>query len=139
MILHDWPFADAVSILRHLAPCLTPAPASRANAKAGGRILIMDTVLPRPGSVGVRVEAALRARDLSMLQTFNSGERDMEDWVRLIEEVGKGGCGVGLRLRDVVQPVGSSMAVLEIERDDENYSDSPEAGTHPEWGQSNLT
>ena len=120
MILHDWPFDDAVRILRYLAPCLTPAVGEGEKEEAGGRIVIMDTVLPRPGSVGVMAEAALRVRDLSMLQTFNSGEREMEDWVRLIEEVGKDGNGVGLRLKNVEHPVGSSMAVLEVVRSDEN-------------------
>ena len=45
---------------------------------------------------------------------------EMEDWVRLTEEVGKDGSGVGSRLKIVEHPVESSMAVLEVARSDEN-------------------
>ncbi|KAL6717311.1 hypothetical protein ACLMJK_005226 [Lecanora helva] len=100
MIIHDWPFAEAVSILKNLVPSLK---------KPNGRIILMDTVLPRPGSVPATQEAQLRVRDLSMMQTFNSKEREMEDWIGLLRAVDP-----GLRLKNVVQPFGSSMSVLEI-------------------------
>ena len=71
----------------------------------------MDTVLPRPGSVPATQEASLRVRDLSMMQTFNSKEREMEDWIGLLKAVDP-----ALRLKNVVQPFGSSMSVLEVVR-----------------------
>ena len=48
---------------------------------AKSRIIIMDTVLPKPGSVPVSVERIARARDMTMLQAFNSKERDLDDWI----------------------------------------------------------
>ena len=81
--------------------------------KSGGKLIIMDTVLPLPGSVPSVTEAALRVRDLSMMQVHNSKERELEEWVALL----KGG-DEKLRLVNVVQPYGSSMSVLEVVRDD---------------------
>ena len=62
------------------------------------------------------VEAGLQ---LSMLQTFDSGEREKEDGGELIGTVSDGERkGRGLKVRNVVQLVGSSMAVLEVMKDD---------------------
>ncbi|KAL1953850.1 hypothetical protein VTO42DRAFT_2110 [Malbranchea cinnamomea] len=99
MILHDWPKRDAVTILRNLVPAL----------KSSSRIIIMDTVLPRPGSIPSAQERLLRARDMTMLEAFNSLERDLDDWKDLLA------CADSrLRLENVVQPVGSVMSVLEV-------------------------
>ena len=40
-VLHDWQDDDAVAILRNLAGAMS----------SGSRLVIMDVVLPRPGSV----------------------------------------------------------------------------------------
>ena len=77
--------------------------------KPGGKLVIMDTVLPRPGSVPIFTEVAMRAKDLSMMQVHNSKERELEEWVALL----KGG-DERLRLKNVVQPFGSTMSVLEV-------------------------
>ena len=103
MIIHDWPTAEAQDIIRNLV----------GSMKTGGKLIIMDTVLPLPGSVPSVTEAALRVRDLSMMQVHNSKERELEEWVALL----KGG-DEKLRLVNVVQPYGSSMSVLEVVRDD---------------------
>lgn len=112
MIIHDWPTAEAQDIIRNLVGSMKP----------GGRLIVMDTVLPRPGSVPSVTEAALRVRDLSMMQVHNSKERELEEWVALL----KGG-DERLRLVNVVQPFGSSMSVLEVVRDD-----LVEVNGHPE-------
>lgn len=115
MIMHDWPNAECAVILRHLADFLRsqdPAVASK------GRILIMDTVLPGKSksfdssqSQSSRVEESrLRLRDLMMMQAHNARERDYDEWVALLGRADK-----GLRLKNVVQPEGSDMAVLEVE------------------------
>lgn len=81
--------------------------------KPGARAVVMDTVLPPPGKgPGGLAEAGLRVRDLTMAQSFNGGEREMEDWVRLVE-------GVRPRLGLVrwEQPKGSAMAMLVLERE----------------------
>ena len=102
MVIHDWPTAEAQKIISNLVESMKP----------GGKLIIMDTVLPRPGSVPVVTEAYLRARDLSMMQVHNSRERELDEWVALL----KGGDN-RLRLQNVVQPFGSSMSILEVVRD----------------------
>ncbi|KAL8951978.1 MAG: hypothetical protein Q9222_002070 [Ikaeria aurantiellina] len=104
MIIHDWPAAEAVEIIRNLVNSMKP----------GGKLIIMDTVLPQPGSVPVPTEAALRVRDLSMMQVHNSKERELDEWVTLLKRGDE-----RLRLQNVSQPFGSTMAVLEIIRDDD--------------------
>ncbi|KAF1952598.1 S-adenosyl-L-methionine-dependent methyltransferase [Byssothecium circinans] len=100
MILHDWPDTECVTILKKIVAAMD-------NSKS--RLLIMDTVLPKPGSMPVSVERVARARDLTMLQMGNSKERDLEDWNGLIRATDE-----GLELVNVVEPFGSTMAVLEV-------------------------
>ncbi|KAK9481518.1 O-methyltransferase-domain-containing protein [Lipomyces starkeyi] len=100
MILHDWPDDEATSILKNIVAAMD---------KRKSRLLIMDTVLPRPGSVSVSVERVMRARDMVMMQAFNSKERDLDDWIKLLVTA-----DLKLRLVNVVQPFGSVMSVLEL-------------------------
>lgn len=99
MILHDWAKAEAVQILSRLVPALD----------SGSKIVIMDTVLPRPGEVPVTKERLLRVRDLTMMQAFNSRERSLDDWKELLRLVDE-----RLEVEDVQQPYGSSMSLLTI-------------------------
>ncbi|KAG6995603.1 O-methyltransferase aurJ [Physcia stellaris] len=100
MILHDWPDDEAVKILRNVVAAMD---------KVKSRLLVMDTVLPKPGSVPLSVERIVRARDLTMLQAFNSKERDLGDWKQLFADADP-----TLHLVDVFQPVGSAMSILEL-------------------------
>ncbi|KAI0403138.1 S-adenosyl-L-methionine-dependent methyltransferase [Xylaria palmicola] len=100
MILHDWPDAEAIKILRHLVAAMD-------GAKS--RLLIMDVVLPRAGSVPVSVERLARVKDLTMIQAFNSKERDLDDWRGLLHAAEP-----RLRIAGRMQPPGSSMDVLEV-------------------------
>jgi 6-hydroxytryprostatin B O-methyltransferase len=99
MILHDWPTDDAVNILSHLVPAL----------EKDSRIIVMDSLLPDPGSVPLAKERLFRAQDLTMLQNFNAGERALEDWRQMFARV-EG----GLAVRAIRQPVGSNMAFIEL-------------------------
>ena len=99
MILHDWPDADAIMILRELVGAFG----------SGSRLIIMDTVLPRPGSIPSVQERMLRARDMTMLEAFNSLERDEEDWRRLLATADK-----GMTLRSIHEPTGSALSLLEV-------------------------
>ena len=72
----------------------------------------MDTVLPPPGSTGIVEEALLRVRDLTMIQAFNSRERELQEFIDLFAQADGGdGC---LVLRKMVKPPGSVMSVLEV-------------------------
>lgn len=99
MILHDWPMREATVILKRLLPAL----------RKSSRIIIMDTVLPRPGSIPSAEERLLRARDMTMLQAFNSLERDLNDWKELLKGVDE-----RLSLVNLVKPVGSVMSAMEV-------------------------
>jgi 6-hydroxytryprostatin B O-methyltransferase len=99
MILHDWPTDDAVDILSHLVPALGK----------NSRIIVMDSLLPDPGSVPLAKERLLRVQDLTMLQNFNAGERALEDWRQMFGKV-EG----GLEVRAIRQPVGSTIAFIEL-------------------------
>ena len=100
MILHDWPDDDAAVILRNILSAMD---------RAKSHLLIMDTVLPKVGSVPLSVERLVRVRDLTMLQAFNSKERDLDDWKRLLALANP-----DLQLKGVMQPFGSAMSVLEV-------------------------
>lgn len=102
MILHDWSDDDAVKIVRNIVDAMD-------TNNFQSRLLIMDTVLPQPGSVPVSVERLIRARDMTMLQAFNSKERDLDDWKNLLALANP-----KLSLVNVIQPFGSAMSVLEV-------------------------
>lgn len=99
MIIHDWPDDEAVKILRRQVDAMGP----------GSRIVIMDMVLPKPGSGSTTLEAALRQKDLSMLMTFNSKERESSDWYDLIQKVSP-----DLGIHAVQRPDGSQHSVIEV-------------------------
>ncbi|KAL9584580.1 MAG: hypothetical protein Q9203_004606 [Teloschistes exilis] len=98
MILHDWKDPDAVRILKQLVEA----------AKPGSRILIMDMVLPSPGSALKTLEAAMRQKDLAMLHTFNAKEREVEDWRSVLQQTNP-----GLEVRAIRRPDGSQHSVIE--------------------------
>lgn len=100
MILHDWSDDEAAKILKNTIAAFD---------KAKSRLIIMDTVLPEPGSVPVSVERIVRARDLTMMQAFNSKERDLDGWKDLLAAADH-----DLHLVNMVQPTGSAMSVLEV-------------------------
>ncbi|RMJ29050.1 o-methyltransferase [Aspergillus sp. HF37] len=99
MILHDWPDEDAARILANLVPAMSNR----------SRVLVMDIILPAPGSVPVSRERILRLRDMTMMQVFNSHERGLDDWKAVFQKAdGR------LRLLNVHQPVGSAMSLMEL-------------------------
>ena len=102
MILHDWPDAEARMILQNHAGVL----------RGNSRLIIMDTVLPTPGSVPTNEESLALYRDLTMMQMFNSKERYLSDWKALCEGVEvEGG---KLVLESVKKPYGSVMSIMEV-------------------------
>ena len=99
LILHDWSDVDAARMLANIVPAMGK----------GSRIVVMDIVMPAPGSVPCSRERLLRLRDMTMMQVFNSHEREMEDWKSVFERADE-----RLRLRGVYQPFGSVMSLMEL-------------------------
>lgn len=100
-IMHDWPDEDAVRILKELAKVM----------KADSRIVIMDMVLPTPGTSSLTLESALRRMDLTMRQLVNAKEREVEDWHALIRRADE-----TLQIVAIRHPEGSLHSVIEITR-----------------------
>jgi 6-hydroxytryprostatin B O-methyltransferase len=100
MIIHDWPDAEARTILSNIVPALVPDIST---------LLIMDTVLPLSGRLPSIRERVVRTRDLTMRQVFNAQERGLEDWEALLKSVDP-----RLVLRHVEQPDGSNMSLLTV-------------------------
>ncbi|GKU19078.1 sterigmatocystin 8-o-methyltransferase [Fusarium langsethiae] len=103
-ILHDWPDADAIKILQGVAEVMGPS----------SRLLIMDMVLPKPGSGSKTFEAALRQKDLTMIQTFNAKEREVEEWTALLTKADS-----RLKIRAIERPAGSELSVIEVMLEEE--------------------
>jgi len=102
-ILHNWPDHQAREILNHLAVAL------RDSGNPRARILVMDSILPLPGTLPRFQDAYLRVRDLTMTQLFNSRERELEEWKDLFSSTEP-----KLELREWKEPPGSNMAVMEV-------------------------
>ncbi|KAF2149696.1 S-adenosyl-L-methionine-dependent methyltransferase [Myriangium duriaei CBS 260.36] len=106
-IFHDWADHDAIRILNNQVSAMAENPQSR--------LLIVDIVLPEPGSVDLKEESLLRVQDLKMMQTFNSYERELSDWMRLLDEANDlNQLGGRFGLKGVSRPFGSLLSVLEI-------------------------
>lgn len=90
MILHDWSDEDAVRILKKLVVAMRDSGGSEAASSL--RLLVMDLV-------PVAEERIMRARDLTMLQAFNSKEMELENWKQVISAT-----DAELRLVNVAQP-----------------------------------
>ncbi|KAK2864969.1 hypothetical protein FQN49_004033, partial [Arthroderma sp. PD_2] len=99
-ILHDWPFPSAQVILQNLATALKP----------GAVIVIAEMILQPSGSIPARAEARLCVRDLTMVETQNSKERELGEWIELFESVTP-----KLRLKGYKQPSGSVLTLLVAE------------------------
>ncbi|KAK8058410.1 hypothetical protein PG994_008858 [Apiospora phragmitis] len=98
-ILHNWDVENSIRILSKLAKSL----------RRGAHIIVMDFVMPQPGSILSTRERLLRYKDLVMMQLFNSQERDVTDWIAIIAQVQP-----RLRITGVSQPNGSDFSLLDI-------------------------
>ena len=99
-VLHDWPDALAVKILRALIPALKP----------GSRIVVNDGVGPgQAGKMPYYEERFVREIDMIMLSAFNSYEREKEDWERIFREADKRFGKVSFEIME-----SSLMGVIEV-------------------------
>ena len=103
LVLRDYSDKYARRILKNLVPAL----------KTGCTLVIIDVIVPPPGSIGRDEEMALRRMDVRMMQMFCGRERELEDWVDLLKSVDH-----KLIMRNVNQPVGSGLGVMEVVYDE---------------------
>ena len=98
-ILHNWNSENSAKILRNTVEAMGQ----------GSHLLIMDFVLPEPGTILSITERELRAYDVGMMQRFNAQERDLQDWRAILEAADP-----RLRIVAVNKPYGSSMSVIDV-------------------------
>lgn len=101
-IMHDWPASFCVRILAALVPAL----------KKGSRVVIMDAIVPEPGTVGKLLERRTAADDLVMKALFNAKERSEGEWRELIHQADSGG---RFEVVEFLQPKGSQLGFVVVE------------------------
>ncbi|KIX06362.1 uncharacterized protein Z518_04338 [Rhinocladiella mackenziei CBS 650.93] len=97
-ILHDYSDTHATLILKNLLLAFKP----------NSRLLVMDGVLPEPGSMPTSEERLIRVMDLEMMTNFNAKERDLDDWRNLFVKADP-----RLKVVKVVKPPGSVNSIIE--------------------------
>jgi hypothetical protein len=99
-ILHDWSDNYCVLILR----CLIPAP------KKGAKVILMDSIVPEPGTLTPFQEKPIRAFDIMMKGLFNGKERTEGDWMKLVREADD-----KFDVVEVRKPVGSHLCIIVVD------------------------
>ncbi|KAI0100071.1 putative O-methyltransferase [Nemania sp. FL0031] len=99
-ILHNWPDKYCIQILNSLIPALKP----------GARVLIMDFLMPPPLVLPNSIDRKLRAMDVTMMEIGNAKERSLDEWKHMLSQADR-----RFHLKEVVQPPGSNLAILEVE------------------------
>lgn len=102
-VLHNWPDGYCVKILRRLVPAL----------RNGTRIVINDSLVPKPGTLPLLAERNIRAYDMLMMTLFNAREREIDDWVQLFREA-----DARFRFVDAKRPEVGTMGVILAEWED---------------------
>lgn len=104
MVLHNHPDSEAVQILTNLVPALKTNPSAR--------LLIMDTALPDPGTTNAVDESLMRYRDMTMMQVFNTKEREVGEFKDILERAGDN--EGNLVLKNIRSAHGSTLSMLEV-------------------------
>ena len=107
-------FADSMSFLMN-SPALSSeyVEALIPALDIGSRIVIMDAIVPEPGTLGKLGERRITASDVVMKALFNARERTQGEWRSLIQQVDPKG---KLKVAEVLQPKGSQMGFVVVER-----------------------
>lgn len=98
-ILHDWSDKYASRILQALVPAL----------KTGARILVVEQVMPDPGTISKYQEKAFRSFDLSMWAFHNAKERSLDDWRALFEHADS-----NFKIVNVNKPRDFRLSIVEV-------------------------
>ncbi|KID84887.1 cercosporin toxin biosynthesis protein [Metarhizium guizhouense ARSEF 977] len=79
------------------------------SIRAGAKLLIMDMMVPPPGTVPETMELWMRGLDMEMMIQFNSRVRSQEDWQNLLA-----GTSQVLVIKSTNTPDGSGLTVMEV-------------------------
>lgn len=99
-IFHDWSDKYCIAILRALIPAL----------RTGSRVLMMEAIVPEPGTISGFQERPLRAFDMGMKELFNSKERSEGEWRKLL-----GDADTRFEVVDVLRPEGSQLGIIVVD------------------------
>jgi hypothetical protein len=99
-ILHDWSDKYCLLILRCLIPAL----------KKGAKVILMDSIVPEPGTLTPFQEKPIRAFDIMMKGLFNGKERAEGDWMKLVQEADE-----RFDVVEVRKPAGSHLSIIVVE------------------------
>ncbi|KAB5547342.1 O-methyltransferase [Coniochaeta sp. 2T2.1] len=72
---HNWPDHYCVRILQNQVPAL----------RSGARLIVIDSVVPPPGTMSLIDERNVRAFDIMMLTNSSGREREEEDWHKIFK------------------------------------------------------
>ncbi|KAL8819567.1 MAG: hypothetical protein Q9191_007708 [Dirinaria sp. TL-2023a] len=97
-ILHDWSDKYASRVLQALVPAL----------KTGARVLVVEHIMPDPGSISTYEEKAFRSFDFSMWAGHNGKERSLDEWTALFELADP-----NFEIVGVMKPTGSRLSIIE--------------------------
>lgn len=100
--IQNHPHENAVKIIQALVPSLT---------RTDSILILNNIVLPALGdnTTGLNEQAAVRVRDLFMMQAMGGQERDLEQWKQLLQDADP-----RLRIVGVQKPAGSILSVIEV-------------------------
>ncbi|KAK3903566.1 S-adenosyl-L-methionine-dependent methyltransferase [Staphylotrichum tortipilum] len=98
-IIHNWNADKAATILRNIVPAMG----------ATSHIVMMDILLPEPGSIASVAERELRMYDIGMMQWFNGQERDLREWNEVLHAADP-----RLKIWEVKRPAGSCMSIIDV-------------------------
>jgi hypothetical protein len=73
---HNWPDHYCVRIIKNQIPVMKP----------GTKIIVIDSLIPAPGTMSLMAERMARAFDMLMLTQTNGREREADEWKALFKE-----------------------------------------------------
>ncbi|KAK4206543.1 O-methyltransferase [Rhypophila decipiens] len=113
-VLHDWPDARAVQILRNLIPALEQA--SKDGRKPRPRILIVDGVVPTEYDqvsgkplVPLHVRKNMAGMDMMLFTICNARDRALADWKNIVEKA-----DARFEMVNVASLPGMLLSVMEV-------------------------
>ncbi|KAF1985397.1 S-adenosyl-L-methionine-dependent methyltransferase [Aulographum hederae CBS 113979] len=99
-VLHDWNDVDSTKLIKNILPAMKPGVS---------KLLIVDGVVPDPGTCSLHDEKPLRTMDILMMINCGAVERETDGWKRLVE-----GVDDRLKVKNIIRPPGALNSVIEV-------------------------